>query len=215
LDSNNTKKTIMKTLLKISLIAAIALTINSCESKNSSQTANNCPELVTEKFGQSESEKPIVKEDPAVSVDSIKSKKDTIRREMERERERYAKEQARFAKVLKEASDEELFVMLNYAIANHFVPNRDIDPFYNMHVMVGCWQRSLIVYNNLSGRKDLLKKIYPDLKVLDEYVNWGRDGEPYPDTNVSKTIMDNAKKECQGMDYRLVSKFFGTPLMRD
>lgn len=155
------------------------------------------------------SAKTIVKEDPAISEDSI-------RREMERERERYAKEQARFAKVLKEASDEELFVMLNYAIANHFVPNRDIDPFYNMHVMVGCWQRSLMVYNNLSGRKDLLRKIYPDLKVLDEYVNWGQQtGRPYPDTVVSKTIMDNAKKECQGMDYRLVSKYFDTPLMRN
>lgn len=118
--------------------------------------------------------------------------------------------------MLKEASDEELFVMLNYAIAHHYVPNREIDPFYNMHVMVGCWQRSLMVYNNLSGRKDLLRKIYPDLKVLDEYVNWGQQtGRPYPDTVVSKTIMDNAKKECQGMDYRLVSKYFGTPLMRD
>ena len=198
----------MKALLKISLIAAIALTINGCGNKTSRQTTNHRSEQVLEKPGQSASGKTIVKEDPSVSEDSI-------RREMERERERYAKEQARFAKVLKEASDEELFVMLNYAIAHHYVPNREIDPFYNMHVMVGCWQRSLMVYNNLSGRKDLLKKIYPDLKVLDEYVNWGRDGEPYPDTNVSKTIMDNAKKECQGMDYRLVSKYFGTPLMRD
>ena len=153
--------------------------------------------------------KTIVKEDPAVSEDSI-------RREMERERERYAKEQARFAKVLKEASDEELFVMLSYAIANHYVPNREIDPCYNVNVMAGCWQMSLMVYNNLSGRKDLLRKIYPDLKVLDEYVHWGRQsGQPYPDASVSKTIMDNAKKACQGMDYRLVSKYFGTPLMHD
>lgn len=207
----------MKTLLKISLIVAIALAINGCGSKNSSQTANNRPEQVTEKLGQSESEKPIVKEAPAVSEDSIKRKmdSDSIRREMERERERYAKEQERFAKVLKEASDDELFVVLNYAIANHYVPNREIDPYHNVNVMAGCWKRSLMVFNNLSGRKDLLKKIYPDLKVLDEYVNWGRHGEPYPDTNVSKTIMDNAKKGCQGMDYRLVSKFFGTPLMRD
>ena len=155
------------------------------------------------------SAKTIVKEDPAISEDSI-------RREWERERERYAKEQARFAKVLKDASDEELFAVLSYAIAHHYVPNREIDPFYNMHVMVGCWQRSLMVYNNLSGRKDLLRKIYPDLKVLDEYVNWGQQtGRPYPDTVVSKTIMDNAKKECQGMDYRLVSKYFDTPLMRN
>ena len=154
-----------------------------------------------------------------ISEDSIMRERDSIKREnireLERMREGYAKEQERFAKVLKDASDEELFAVLNYAIAHHYVPNRDIDPFYNMHVMVGCWQRSLMIYNNLSGRKDLLRKIYPDLKVLDEYVNWGRHGGSYPDTNVSKAIMDNAKKECQGMDYRLVSKYFGTPLMRD
>ena len=153
--------------------------------------------------------KTIVKEEPAISEDSI-------RREMERERERYAKEQARFAKVLKEASDEELFVMLNYAIVQHYVPNyKVIDPYGYVFVGVTKLHRSYLVYEKLSGRKDLLRKIYPDLKVLDEYVNWGRHGEPYPDTNVSKTIMDNARKECQGMDYRLVSKFFGTPLMRD
>lgn len=209
----------MKTLLKISLIAAITLTINGCGNKTSSQTANHRPQQVTEKVGQSESEKPIVKEAPAVSEDSIKWNKDSIRRKMdrkyERNREGYAKEQARFAKVLKEASDEELFVVLNYAIANHFVPNRDIDPYCDIHVMVGCWKRSLMVYNNLSGRKDLLRKIYPDLDVLDEYVNWGRHGEPYPETNVSKAIMDNAERKCQGMDDMLVSKYFGTPLMRD
>lgn len=131
----------------------------------------------------------------------------------ERNREGYAKEQARFAKVLKEASDEELFVMLNYAIAHHFVPNREIDPFYNMYVMVGCWQRSLMVYNNLSGRKDLLRKTYPDLKVLDEYVNWGRDGEPYLDTIVSKAIMDNVRKESSKMNAELIAKYYGRPLM--
>lgn len=208
----------MKALLKISLIAAIALTINGCGSKTSRQTTNHRSEQVLEKPGQSVSGKTIVKEDPAVLEDSIKRKmhSDSIRREMERERERYAKEQARFANVLKEASDEELFVMLNYAIAHHYVPNRDIDPFYNVHLMVGCWQRSLMVYDNLSDRKDLLRKIYPDLKVLDEYVHWGRQsGQPYPDTIVSKTIMDNAKKECQCMDHRLISKYFSTPLMHD
>lgn len=209
----------MRTLLKISLIVAIALTINGCGSKTPNQTADNRPEQVTEKMGQSESVKPIAKGKPVVLEDSIRRERDFVRlerkRDLEREREGYAKEQARFAKVLKDASDEELFVMLSYAIANHFVPNRDIDPFFSVHVMVGCWQRSLMVYNNLSDRKDLLRKIYPDLKVLEEYVNWGRHGEPYPDTNVSKTIMDNAKKECQGMDYKLVSKYFDTPLMRD
>lgn len=156
------------------------------------------------------SAKTIVKEEPAISEDSI-------RREMEREREMYAKEQARFAKVLKEASDEELFVMLNYAIAQHYVPNyKVIDPYGYVFVGVTKLHRSYLVYEKLSGRKDLLRKIYSDVKVLDEYVHWGRQsGQPYPDANVSKTIMDNAKKECQGMDHRLVSKYFGTPLMRD
>lgn len=135
-------------------------------------------------------------------------------RELEREREGYAKEQARFAKVLSEASDEELFIVLNYAIAQHYVPNKNIDPFYNKHVMVGCWQRSLMVYNNLSNRKDLLKKIYPDLKVLDEYVKWGRHGEPYTDTIVSMAILKNAKENSRKMDYKLKKEFFSTPLMR-
>ena len=152
-----------------------------------------------------------VSKDPTISEDSLKREWE---REIEREREGYAKEQARFAKVLKEASDEELFIVLNYAIANQYVPNREIDPFYNKHVMVGCWQRSLMVYNNLSDRKDLLKKIYPDLKVLDEYVHWGRQsGAPYPDTIVSQKILNNVKQESRKMDAKLIAKYFRTPLM--
>jgi hypothetical protein len=116
----------------------------------------------------------------------------------------YAKEQARFAKVLSEASDEELFIVLNYAIAQHYVPNKNIDPFYNKHVMVGCWQRSLMVYNNLSNRKDLLKKIYPDLKVLDEYVKWGRHGAPtaqelYARYVVSRMVADDKRNRSAKM----------------
>ena len=200
----------MKTLLKISLIATIVLTIISCESKTPSQTTNNRPERVIEKPDQSEAEKPTATEEATNSEDSIKRK---CERELEQEREGYAKEQARFAKVLSEASDEELFVVLNYAIAQHYVPNREIDPFLNMFVMVGHWQRSLMVYNNLSDRKDLLKKIYPDLKVLDEYVKWRRHGEPYTDTIVSKAILKNAKENSQKMDYKLKEEFFSTPLM--
>ena len=153
-----------------------------------------------------------VSKDSTISEDSLKRERE---REIEREREGYAKEQVRFAKVLKEASDEELFVVLNYAIANHYVPNRDIDPFHNMFVMVGRWQRSLMVYDNLSDRKDLLKKIYPDLKVLDEYVNWRRQsGVPYPDTIVSKAIMDNVREESSKMNAELIAKYYGRPLMR-
>ena len=152
-----------------------------------------------------------VSKGPIISEDSLKRE---WKREIEQERKGYAKEQARFAKVLSEASDEELFVVLNYAIANHYVPNRDIDPFFSTGVMVGCWQRTLMVYRNLSDRKDLLKKIYPDLKVLDEYVNWGRHGEPYPNDKVARTILNNVQQESRKMDDKLWSKYFGTPLMR-
>ena len=152
-----------------------------------------------------------VSKEPTISEDSLKRE---WKRQMEREREGYAKEQARFAKVLSEASDEELFIVLNYAIAQHYVPNREIDPFLNMFVMVGHWQRSLMVYNNLSDRKDLLKKIYPDLKVLDEYVNWGRQsGAPYPDTIISNSIMDNVREESSKMNAELIAKYYGRPLM--
>jgi len=154
-----------------------------------------------------------VSKEPTISEDSIKRGRERGL-ELGREREGYAKEQARFAKVLNEASDEELFVVLNYAIANQYVPNRDIDPFYSKGVMVGRWQRSLMVYNNLSNRKDLLKKIYPDLKVLDEYVKWGRHGEPYPNDKVVQTILNNVQQESRKMDDKLRSKYFGTPLMR-
>lgn len=163
----------METLLRISLIAVIAFTINGCGSK----TSNG-----------------------------------------------YEKERNRFDEVLKQASDEELFVVLNYAIAHHYVPNRDVDPFYDVYVMVGCWQRSLMVYNKLSGREDLLRQIYPDLEVLDEYVNWGRQtGAPYPDTIVSQTILNNSRKDIKQLDSLMGSpsdkksleyKYFGTPLMR-
>ena len=163
-----------------------------------------------------------VSKGPTIPEDSLKrewEREDSIKREwvreLEREKEGYAKEQARFAKVLSEASDEELFIVLNYAIAQQYVPNKEIDPFHNMFVMVGHWQRSLMVYNNLSDRKDLLKKIYPDLKVLDEYVKWGwQSGAPYPDTIVSQKILNNVKQESRKMDDKLWSKYFGTPLMR-
>ena len=162
-----------------------------------------------------------VSKGPTISEDSLKrewEREDSIKREwvreLEREREGYAKEQARFAKVISEASDEELFIVLNYAIAQQYVPNKEIDPFHNMFVMVGHWQRSLMVYNNLSDRKDLLKKIYPDLKVLDEYVHWGRQsGAPYPDTIVSQKILNNVKQESRKMNSKLISKYFRTPLM--
>lgn len=45
----------MKTILKISLIAAVALALNGCGNKKSSQTINHRSEQVTEESGQTES----------------------------------------------------------------------------------------------------------------------------------------------------------------
>lgn len=149
----------------------------------------------------------VPKAKPAVSEEPIEWDRDSIMIA-------YGKEQERFAKVLSEASDDELFVVLNFAIAHQYVPNRTIDPFHDMFVMVGHWQRSFMVYNNLSDRKDLLKKIHPDLKVLDEYVKWGwQTGAPYPDTIVSQKILNNVKQESRKMDAKLIAKYFRTPLM--
>ena len=204
--TNNRKLTLRIAIIVATVLVLIVAAFLMFTSTNESKPGHT---VITKK--DTISSKTIVKEDPAISEDSIK--REWVR-ELEREKEGYAKEQARFAKVLSEASDEELFIVLNYAIAQHYVPNKNIDPFYNMHVMVGHWQRSLMVYNNLSDRKDLLKKIYPDLKVLDEYVKWGRHGEPYTDIIVSIAILKNAKENSRKMDYKLKKEFFSTPLMR-
>ena len=204
--TNNRKHTLRIAIIVATVLVLIVAAFLMFTSTNESKPGHT---VITKK--DTISSKTIVKEDPAISEDSIK--REWVR-ELEREKEGYAKEQARFAKVLSEASDEELFIVLNYAIANHYVPNKNIDPFYNKHVMVGHWQRSLMVYNNLSDRKDLLKKIYPDLKVLDEYVKWGRHGEPYTDTIVSMAILKNAKENSRKMEYKLKKEFFSTPLMR-
>jgi len=201
-----------KSTLRIAIIvsAVLALIVAAFFMFSSTNKSKPGQTVITKK--DAISSKTIVKEDPAISKDSIKREWE---RELEQEREGYAKEQARFAKVLSEASDEELFIVLNYAIAQQYVPNKEIDPFHNMFVMVGHWQRSLMVYNNLSDRKDLLKKIYPDLKVLDEYVKWGwQSGTPYPDTIVSQKILNNVKQESRKMNSKLISKYFRTPLMR-
>ena len=215
--SNKQKRKLRISLTAMALIALAAIAFFVFVPKDSTDTediiipkeVNNVKTVDIQKDSVSSQEEVVAEEDDII--------KDSIRREekhdLDRMREGYGKEQARFAKMLKEASDEELFTVLNYAIANHYVPNRDIDPFFNVHVMVGCWQRSLMVYRNLSDRKDLLKKIYPDLKVLDEYVNWGRHGEPYPNDKVAQTILNNVQQESRKMDSKLISKYFETPLL--
>ena len=121
-------------------------------------------------------------------------------------------EQERFDNVLNNASDDELFVVLRYAIANEFLPNCDVDQYHDMYVMVGVWKRSLKVYEKLSRRPDLLQQIY-----------YGRD---YPDTIVAQTIIRNARGEGHSLDSlmgfgssddenTLHYKYYSTPMLYD
>ena len=167
------------------------------------------------------SSKTIITKKPAISEDSI-------RQEMERERERkmegYTKELERFDKVLQQASDRELFIVLKYAIAHHYVPTRDIDPYSNVFAGAGSWHRTKMVYDKLSRRPDLLRKIYPDPGVLRDYVNRNEYVRPFTDTVAAQTILHNAQKDgkydvdslmgAQSDKASLAYKYFGTPLMR-
>lgn len=136
----------------------------------------------------------------------------------------YIAEQNRFTEVLQNASDEELFMVLKFAIAQQFVPNDDIDPFHDVYVMTGVWQRSLMIYKKLQKRKDLLKQVYPDLDALDNYIKCsGRRCLPYSDTLVSKTIILNVNKDFKTIESEmgwysdresLYYKYFGTPLLK-
>lgn len=139
--------------------------------------------------------------------------------------QRYQKEKERFEKVLQQASDEELLLVLKFAIIHHHVPNTwDIDPYINAAVGVGEWYRSLKVYDKLKNRTDLLQHIYPDLKVLDDYIEINTIVRPFTDTLAAQTILHNAQKD-NGLDVdslmnagtphsSLAYKYFGTPLLR-
>lgn len=210
----------MKTLLRISFISAIALTINACGSKTPS--LNHRPKQVTEKPGRSEAEKPNVTEKVTISEDSIRRE---MEREQEQRREGYAKEQERFEKVLNEAADKELLIVLKYAIIHHYVPTYDVDPYYNVLAGVGSWHRTKMIYDKLSRRPDLLRKIYPNLGILRDYVNRNEFVQPFTDTVASQTILRNSQKDGKyfvdslmgvGSDSSsLAYKYFGTPLMGD
>lgn len=211
----------MKTLIRISLIAAIALTINACGSKTSSQATNHQLEQVTEKPDQSEAENTTATEEATISEDSIRREMEQKR---EREREGYAKELERFEKVLNEASDKELLVVLKYAIIHHYVPTYDVDPYFNVFAGVGSWHRTKMIYDKLSRRPDLLRKIYPNLGILRDYVNRNEFVQPFTDTVASQTILRNAQKDgkyfvdslmgVRSDTSSLAYKYFGTPLMR-
>ena len=133
-------------------------------------------------------------------------------------------EQARFEKVLQQAPDDELLIVLKYAIVHHYVPTRDIDPYYNFFAGVGSWHRTIMVYEKLSRGSDLLQKIYPDLDVLRDYVNRNEFIKPFTDTVAAQTILHNAQIDgkydvdslmgARSDKTSLAYKYFGTPLMR-
>lgn len=139
--------------------------------------------------------------------------------------QQYKKEEERFEKVLQQASDEELLIVLKYAIIHHHVPNSwNIDPYHDVNAGVGDWHRSLLVYDKLKEREDLLQQIYPDLKVLDDYITINTLVWPFTDTIAAQTILHNAQKD-NGLDVdslmnagsrrsSLEYKYFGTPLLR-
>lgn len=210
--NKNQKKPLRIAIIAAFVLALAAITLLVLAPRNNSNSADAVIPIDTI------SEEATVMEEVTVSEDSIIMEKG-------RRKDGYEKERERFDKVLDEASDEELFLVLKYAIANHYVPNRDVDPFFDLYVMVGCWQRSLKIYDKLLGRKDLLQQIYPDLEVLDEYVKWGwQTGQPYPDTIVSQAIIQHSQKDggrsvdslmdTRPLESSLKYKYFGTPLLR-
>ena len=133
-------------------------------------------------------------------------------------------EQARFEKVLQQAPDDELLIVLKYAIVHHYVPTCNIDPYFNVYAGVGSWHRTRMVYDKLTQRPDLLQKIYPDLDVLRDYVNRNEYVYPFMDTVAAQTILHNAQKDgkydvdllmgASSDKTSLAYKYFGTPLMR-
>ena len=86
--------------------------------------------------------------------------------------ESYRQEMNRFDKVLQEASDEEIFFMLRLAIYKGYVPISCNDPYYDRKFGISEWYRTRLMYQALNERrKDLLYQIYPDLDILDKYIN--------------------------------------------
>lgn len=111
-----------KSTLRIAIIVATVLALIVAAFLMLTSTNDSKPGNIVIPKKDTISSKTIVKEDPAISEDStnqeeLNKRKDSIWWETENggkwlcDRDKgYAKEQARFAKVLNEASDEELFV---------------------------------------------------------------------------------------------------------
>lgn len=128
---------------------------------------------------------------------------------------RYRAECQRFDNLLSNATDEELVVVLRYAISHRYIPNRYVDPYYNMHVMCGTWKRSEMIFNKIADRHDLLQQIYPDVYMLKDYLQWfSMAGQAYPDTAVSNSILRYIEKEEIKIDSDVhPAEYFSTPLL--
>jgi len=138
----------------------------------------------------------------------------------------YRAEQRRFSRVVSEASDEELFLMLRYAMYHHYVPTWEVDPYFDIYVNIGGWHRTLNIYDVLvyRGRKDLLGQIYPDMKDLRDYVH-SRRGDLYltilecdtagnPDTLMCEEI-DSLKRDSVWQQRIVVAKAIKQNLAKD
>lgn len=127
----------------------------------------------------------------------------------------YGAERKRFDSLLSNATDEELVVVLRYAISHRYVHNRDVDPYHNKHVMCTPWKRSQRIFNEIADRHDLLQQIYPDVYILKDYLQWfSMAGKAYPDTAVSNSILRYIEKS-EIMIYADVepTEYFSTPLL--
>ena len=108
----------------------------------------------------------------------------------------YSAECQRFDSLLSNATDEELVVVLRYAISHRYIPNKDVDPYHNKYVMCTSWKRSERIFNKIADRHDLLQQIYPDVYMLKDYLQWfSIAGEAYPDTAVSNSILRYIEQE--------------------
>lgn len=139
------KKTI--TLAIISLLALAAIAIFVLVSKSEIKQHDT---VIPEK--DAVSERTAIAEAPT-NQEELNKRKDSIWWETEKRGkwlddrdEGYAKEQERFAKVLQQASDEELFAVLNYALAHRYVPNRAVDPYRYVFAGITPLHRTYLIY---------------------------------------------------------------------
>ncbi len=91
--------------------------------------------------------------------------------DLEKERKRVEEEQKRFEEVLQSAPDEELLLMLRFAIYRGYVPTGDPDPYENINAEIGTFHRTGRIYETLCDRNPaLLHTICSDSLMLEAYV---------------------------------------------